>query len=66
MNQQIEKMTKLPQQPWESVQLDFCGPFPSGEYAIGIDRPVSHYPEVTQIKRVYINYIELIEKLSTD
>ena len=34
MNQQIEKMTKLPQQPWESVQLDFCGPFPSGEYAM--------------------------------
>ena len=46
MNQQIEKMMKLPQQPLESVQLDFCGPIPSGEYAIGIDRPVSHYPEV--------------------
>jgi len=30
------KMTKLPEGPWETVEIDFCGPFPSKEYTLVI------------------------------
>ena len=42
------KMTKRPQQPWD--QLDFCGPFPSGEYAMVLTDQFSRYPEVEFIR----------------
>ena len=40
------KMTTMPQQPWEVVELDFCGPFPNGEYAIVLTDQFLRYPEV--------------------
>lgn len=40
------KMTKLPERPWETVEIDFCGPFPSKEYALVITDQSSRYPEV--------------------
>ena len=40
------KMTTIPQQPWEVVELDFCGPFPNGEYAMVLTDQFSRYPEV--------------------
>ncbi len=30
------KMTKLPEKPLESIEIVFCGPFPSKEYALAI------------------------------
>jgi hypothetical protein len=27
------KMTELPERPWDIVEMDFCVPFPNGEYA---------------------------------
>ena len=27
-------LNELPPSPWHTVHLDFCGPFPSGEYAL--------------------------------
>ena len=40
------KMTKLPERPWETIEIDFCGPFPSKEYALVITDQYSRYPEV--------------------
>jgi len=40
------KMTKLPQARWQEVSIDFCGPFPSGEYALVVIDNYSRFPEV--------------------
>ena len=40
------KMTELPEGPWHTVEIDFCGPFPNGEYALVIKDQYSRYPEV--------------------
>ena len=40
------KMTELPEGPWHTVEIDFCGPFPKGEYALVITDQYSRYPEV--------------------
>ena len=40
------KMTELPEGPWHTVEIDFCGPFPNGEYALVITDQYSRYPEV--------------------
>ena len=37
------KMTTIPQPPWEVVELDFCGPFPNGEYAMVLTEQFSRY-----------------------
>ena len=48
------KMTKIPQQPWEVVELDFCGPFPNGEYAMVLTDQFSRYPEVEFTRSIAI------------
>ena len=40
------KMTKLPSRPWTTVEVDFCGPFPNGRYALVVTDQYSRYPEV--------------------
>ena len=40
------KMTELPEGPWHTVEIDFCGPFPNGEYALVIPDQYSRYPGV--------------------
>ena len=40
------KMTKLPETPWETIEIDFCGTFPSKEYALVITDQYTMYPEV--------------------
>lgn len=40
------KMTNLPDRPWEIVKTDFCGPFPSKEYALVMTDQYSRYLEV--------------------
>jgi len=32
----LAKMMKLLERPWETVEIDFCEPFPSKEYALVI------------------------------
>ena len=44
------QMTPLPEKPWELVSADFCGPFPSGEYALVVIDAYSRYPEVEVVK----------------
>ena len=39
-------MTKLPERPWETLEIDFCGPLPSKEYALVITDQYPRYPEV--------------------
>ena len=39
-------MNELPPSPWHTVHLDFCGPFPSGEYALVVIDAYSRFPEV--------------------
>ena len=42
-------MTTLPQKPWHTVNIDFCGPFPTGEYLLVI---VDAYSLFSQVKIV--------------
>ena len=53
------KMTKLPERPWETIEIDFCGPFPSKEYALVITDQYSRYPEV---EFVYSTAIKPVRK----
>ena len=49
-NQKTERdpiiSTPLPDEPWQSVSVDFTGPFPSGEYLLVMIDDYSRYPEV--------------------
>ncbi|KAK3745368.1 hypothetical protein QZH41_001397 [Actinostola sp. cb2023] len=40
------KMTELPARPWATIEVDFCGPFPNGEYALVATDQYSRYPEI--------------------
>ncbi|KAK3092457.1 hypothetical protein FSP39_003031 [Pinctada imbricata] len=40
------KMSPLPDSPWNEVSVDFCGPFPSGDYLLVVIDDYSRYPEV--------------------
>jgi hypothetical protein len=44
------KMTELPERPWDIVEMDFCGPFPNGEYALVMTDQYSRYPEVEFVR----------------
>ena len=40
------RMTDPPKQVWHTVHVDYCGPFPSGEYLFVAVDETSKYPEV--------------------
>ncbi len=40
------QMSPLPQGPWQELSIDFCGPFPSGDYLLVVTDDFSRYPEV--------------------
>ena len=40
------QMSPLPPEPWHTVHMDFCGPFPTGEYLFVIINAYSWFPEV--------------------
>ena len=40
------QMSPLPPEPWHTVHMDFCGPFPTGEYLFVIIDAYSRFPEV--------------------
>ena len=40
------QMTPLPPSPWHTLNLDFCGPFPNGEYLFVAIDAYSRFPEV--------------------
>ena len=39
-------MTNPPKQVWHTIHVDYCGPFPSGEYLFVAVDETSEYPEV--------------------
>ena len=39
-------MSSLPPEQWHTVHIDFCGPFPSGEYLLVVIDAYSRFPEV--------------------
>ncbi|XP_012940972.1 uncharacterized protein K02A2.6-like [Aplysia californica] len=41
-----QRMTPLPTKPWSEVSIDFCGPFPSGDYLLVVIDDYSRFPEV--------------------
>lgn len=40
------KMTILPPKPWHTVNVDFSGPYPTGEYLLVVIDAYSRFPEV--------------------
>ena len=40
------QMSTLPPEPWHTVHVDFCGPFPTGEYLLVTIDAYSRFPEV--------------------
>ena len=40
------QMSPLLPEPWHTIHIDFCGPFPTGEYLFVIIDAYSRYPEV--------------------
>jgi len=39
-------MSKLPEGPWQHVDIDFCDLFPSGDYLLVVIDEYSLFPEV--------------------
>ena len=48
------KMTSLPNKPWDTIEIDFCGPFPNRENALVFTDQYSRYPEVEFISSTSI------------
>ena len=40
------QMSALPPRPWHTVSVDFCGPFPTGEYLLVVIDGYTRFPEV--------------------
>jgi transposase InsO family protein len=40
------QMSPLPPSPWHTVHMDFCGPFPTGDYLFVVIDAYSRFPEV--------------------
>ena len=45
------KMTVLPPAPWHTVHIDFCGPFPTGEYFLVV---IDAYPRLKEVDIVHL------------
>jgi hypothetical protein len=40
------QMSSVPSGPWKEISMDFCGPFPSGDYLVVVIDEYSRYPIV--------------------
>ena len=40
------RMNELPPTPWHTLHLDYCGPFPTGEYILVVKDAYTRYPEI--------------------
>ena len=50
-------MTELPQRPWDTIEVDFCGPFPNNHYAFVMTDQYSRYPEVEFVRSTSIKAV---------
>ncbi|XP_052775537.1 uncharacterized protein K02A2.6-like [Mya arenaria] len=55
------QMTEMPKQAWDSVSMDFCGPFSDGKYLLVLIDDFSRFPIVEIITS--LNAKSVIEKL---
>ena len=46
------RMSELPDGPWEKVDIDFCGPMPTGEYLLVLVDEYSRFPIVEIVKSI--------------
>lgn len=44
-------MTNLPERPWQTIEIYFCGPLPSKEYALVITDQYSRYPAIKPVRQ---------------
>ena len=44
------QMSPLPPEPWHMVNVEFCGPFPTGEYLLVVIDDYSRFPEVAVVQ----------------
>ena len=51
------QMSQLPPAPWHTLHMDFCGPFPSGEYLFVVIDAYSRFPEVDIVRSTSISAI---------
>ncbi len=45
-SQEQVQSTQLPNGPWESLAVDYCGPLPSGDYVLIVMGQYSRFPAV--------------------
>ncbi|KAG7173720.1 Transposon Tf2-9 polyprotein-like 3 [Homarus americanus] len=46
--------------PWEVIHVDICGPFPSGDYALGIIDAGSRWPEAFVVKTINTDNVKTL------
>ena len=46
------QMSQLPPAPWHTLHMDFCGPFPSGEYLVVVINAYSRFPQVDIVRSI--------------
>ena len=46
---EVIKPSEIPDEPWDTVSVDFCGPFPDGHYNLVVIDKRTRYPEVEQV-----------------
>ena len=58
------QMSPLPQGPWQELSMDFCSPFPNGDYLLVMTNDFSWFPEVEILRstsaKVVIPYLDNI------
>ncbi|XP_052806647.1 uncharacterized protein K02A2.6-like [Mya arenaria] len=58
------KPSPLPKKPWDEVSVDFCGPFPTGEYFMVVICDYSRYPLVEKLTSLTAqNVISHLERI---
>ena len=58
------KPSPLPKKPWDEISIDFCGPFPTGEYFMVLICDYSRYPLVEKLRSLNAqNVISHLERI---
>ena len=61
-NSEPVKSSPLPSVPWDEVSIDFCGPFPNGDYAMVVIFNYARFPVVEIIRNISAqSYIDLTQ-----
>ena len=51
------QMSPLPPEPWHMIHIDFCGPFPTGEYLFAVIDAYSRFLEVEIVHSTFASTI---------